>query len=378
MRFIHTADLHIGKILNEFSLLEDQRFILKQIVSLCREHGADAIVLAGDIYDRAMPKAEAVELFDEFLTDLSVLGITVLLISGNHDSAVRLSYGSRLFKKQGIHIGSSQDGSREIVRLADDYGDICFELLPFVKAGVVEAETMDEAVGKMLEGQKENEEHALRRVLVTHYFVANAGHEPELSDSESHVYVGGLDLVDAGRFKSYDYVALGHIHKPQRIGETNIYYAGSPLKYSFSEAEQIKSVCLVDMKQKGDVTVERLPLVPMRDVRVIRGSLSELVREDIANLENRNDYIQVILTDKNERVDALTALRSVYPNTMQLMMERDMAGTSQGSAEALSMTAKPEEELFGEFYELVTGKELEEEKSEVVRTSFEKLRGEPV
>lgn len=378
MKFIHTADLHIGKIFNEFSLLEDQRFILKQIVSLCKEHHADAIVLAGDIYDRAMPKAEAVELFDEFLTDLSVLGITVLFISGNHDSAVRLSYGSRLFKKQGIHIGCSQDGSRKIVRLTDEYGDICFELLPFVKAGMVEAGTMDEAVGKMLEEPEKEEKKEVRRVLVTHYFVTNAGCEPELSDSESHVYVGGLESVDAARFKAYDYVALGHIHKPQRLGKTNIYYAGSPLKYSFSEAGQTKSVCLVDMKQKGDVTVERLPLVPMRDVRVIRGNLSELVREDIVNLENRDDYIQVILTDENERVDALTTLRSVYPNTMQLMMERDMTDMGQGSTEALSMTAKPEEELFGEFYGLVTGKELEEEKAGLVKSFFEKLRGEMI
>lgn len=374
MRIIHTGDLHIGKQINEFSMLEDQRYILGQIVDICRKKEADVIVLAGDIYDRAMPNADAVEVLDEFLTKIAALGIKVMMISGNHDSAQRLGFGGKIFEKQGIHIQSSQDGKMRKVMLTDEFGPVCFYLLPFVKAGVMGADTMDQAVKIMLTNN-EAPDLSMRNVLVTHYFVANAGKEPELSDSESGIYVGGLDLVEASRFQEYDYVALGHIHKPQRLGESNIYYAGSPLKYSFSEANQTKSVQFVEFGKKGEMKVEEIPLVPRREMRCIRGKISELIKEEILSLANREDYIQVTLTDTEETVDALSVIRSVYPNTMQLCMQK--SGENAGSyEEALDVTNKPDDVLFREFYELVTGKELSEEKEKIVTEAFLQIREE--
>lgn len=374
MRIIHTGDLHIGKQINEISMLEDQRYILGQIVDICRKKEADVIILAGDIYDRAMPNADAVEVLDEFLTKIAALGIKVMMISGNHDSAQRLGFGGKIFEKQGIHIQSSQDGKMRKVMLTDEFGPVCFYLLPFVKAGVMGADTMDQAVKIMLTNN-EALDLSMRNVLVTHYFVANAGKEPELSDSESGIYVGGLDLVEASRFQEYDYVALGHIHKPQRLGESNIYYAGSPLKYSFSEANQTKSVRFVEFGKKGEMTVEEIPLVPRREMRCIRGKISELIKEEILSLANREDYIQVTLTDTEETVDALSVIRSVYPNTMQLCMQK--SGENAGSyEEALDVTNKPDDVLFREFYELVTGKELSKEKEKIVTEAFLQIREE--
>lgn len=374
MRIIHTGDLHIGKQINEFSMLEDQRYILEQIADICREKEADVIILAGDIYDRAMPNADAVEVLDEFLTKIAALGIKVMMISGNHDSAQRLGFGGKIFEKQGIHIQSSQDGKIKKVMLTDEFGSVCFYLLPFVKAGIVGADTMDQAV-KMMLTNNESPDLSVRNVLVTHYFVANAGKEPELSDSESGIYVGGLDLVEASRFQDYDYVALGHIHKPQRLGESNIYYAGSPLKYSFSEANQTKSVRFVEFGKKGEMTVEEISLVPRREMRCIRGKISELVKEEILSLANREDYMQVTLTDTEETVDALSVIRSVYPNTMQLCMQKS-GENAEAYEEALDVTNKRDDILFREFYELVTGKELSEEKEKVVKETFLQIREE--
>lgn len=374
MRIIHTGDLHIGKQINEFSMLEDQRYILEQIVDICRKKEADVIILAGDIYDRAMPNADAVEVLDEFLTKIAALGIKVMMISGNHDSAQRLGFGGKIFEKQGIHIQSSQDGEIKKVMLTDKFGPVCFYLLPFVKAGGVGADTMDQAVEIMLTNN-EAPDLSLRNVLVTHYFVANAGKEPELSDSESGIYVGGLDLVEASRFRDYDYVALGHIHKPQRLGESNIYYAGSPLKYSFSEANQTKSVRFVEFGKKGEMKVEEIPLVPRREMRCIRGKISELMKEEILSLANREDYMQVTLTDTEETVDALSIIRSVYPNTMQLCMLKS-GENAETYEEALDVTNKPDDVLFREFYELVTGKELSEEKEKIVAETFLQIREE--
>jgi exonuclease SbcD len=375
MRFIHTADLHIGKQVNEFSMLDDQQYILNQIVEICREKKAEAIVLAGDIYDRAMPGADAVEVFDRFLTNLTALGLQVMIISGNHDSAQRLSYGEAIFEKHGVHIGAVQDSSIKKVMLTDEYGEVCFTLLPFVKPAMIGATTMDEAVGTILE-HNASPSSAMRNVMVAHYFVANAGCEPELSDSESGIYVGGLDLVNAKHFRDYDYVALGHIHKPQRLLESNIYYAGSPLKYSFLEAAQTKSVRLVELKEKGNVMVEEIKLVPKRELRCIKGRLSELVREDIVSLSDREDYIQVTLTDEEEFVDAFAGLRSVYPNTMQLWLERDIAAKDKAEPESTDVTDKDDETLFKEFYEAVTDRTLSGEKQKIVAEAFCKIREE--
>lgn len=379
MRFLHTGDLHIGKTMNEFSLQKDQEYILHEILSICKEKKVDAILLAGDIYDRAVPPAEAVELFDSFLSELVAEKLQVLMISGNHDSAQRIAFGEKIFAKQNVHIAAMQDGTCKNIMLTDEYGKIEFTLLPFVKAGMVGAKNMNEAVKIMLTNNREQNQNTSktsekhRKVLMTHYFVANAGKEPMLADTESSIYVGGLDIVDASLFAEYDYVALGHIHKPQRLGETNIYYAGTPLAYSFSEVDQEKSVLLVELDEKGTGKVEQIPLKPLHMVRQIKGKLAELIKEDVFLLADREDYIHVILTDQKENIGAMDTIRSVYPNTVMLTMEKDALRRQAETKQALELKEKPAWEIFETFYELVREQELGTEKKQIVKDTFEKV-----
>ena len=261
MKFLHIADLHIGKMVNDFSMLEDQKFILEQIAGMARANQVSMVVIAGDVYDRAIPPAEAVTLFDEFLTGLTEEGIQAAMISGNHDSPERLCFGKTLLDKQGVHIAGMQKESLTRVRFKEPEGETEFVLLPFLKPAQAGAKTSSEAVALLLqqywkeeeaeasmdrskEKQSAKKQEGKNRVLVTHFFVTDDGREPELSDSETTVHVGGLDNVDASLFQGFDYVALGHIHKPQQIGTHPIWYAGSPLKYSFGEVNQTKNALL--------------------------------------------------------------------------------------------------------------------------------------
>ena len=374
MKFVHTGDLHIGKIVNGFSMIEDQRYILKQVYEISRREKADALVLAGDIYDRAIPPADAVVLFNDFLTDMVRAGIPVLMISGNHDSPERLGFADAILEEEGIYIAGVYKEELKKVEIADTYGNVSFVLMPFVKPASVGAKTSGEAVGNMLsmeKGRKEDNidkddmdkdnknkegEDGIRRVLVTHYFVTDQGREPELSDGETTIHVGGLDNVEASLFDGFDYVALGHIHKPQKIGEREVYYAGAPLAYSFSEAGQEKGINLVEMGKKGEVTMRRIPLKPLHEMRRIRGKLQELMQPEVVEAAQAEDYIRAELTDEEELIDPIGTLRSVYPNVMQILL------TKNEKKENMDYISRPEErkksipQLFLGFYEMIREK----------------------
>lgn len=373
MKLLHTGDLHIGKTVNDFSMLEDQKEILSQILLLAKENQVNGVILAGDIYDRAVPSGDAVLVFNDFLTALAREGITVYMISGNHDSPERISYGEELLREQGIMIAGVYHNEITVIHTKDAYGDVDILLLPFIKPSAEAAGTSEEAVAKALgkywekeaaERSKlpagQNRQDTKRRILVTHFFVTDAGKEPLLSDSETTIHVGGIDNVDASVFDGMDYVALGHIHRPQQIGNRQVYYAGSPLSYSFSEAGQKKKVLLVELKEKGKCQVTELPLTPPREMRKLEGSMEELLRQGEED-QNREDYVQAILTDQKELVDPMGVLRSVYPNVMQVV-RKETAGSLQYTGEELKLKRRDPLTIFEDFYGFVREEALTEEK----------------
>lgn len=373
MKFLHTGDLHIGKVLHEMSLLEDQKYILKEIVTIAEEEKVDAVIIAGDVYDRSIPAVEAVSLLDEFLTELAEKEIMVLAISGNHDSGERLSFMSNVLEKQNIFISGNSVDRLQRIEWERNGEQVTFVLFPFVKPAEAGAKSSDEAVRLILEREGlcgENKEKNHKYVLVTHFFVTDAGRIPELSDSESPVHVGGIDNVEANAFSFFDYVALGHIHKPQKIGEREVYYAGTPLKYSFSEVLQEKSVVITEIG-KEEIKVKCVPLKPLRDMRKIRGSMEELMKPEIVALADANDYIQAVLTDKEELIDPIGTLRSVYPNIMQIVLEKNELKSNASGQRAIQISQKTTLELFEEFFELLRGEKMDELRREEVRKALE-------
>lgn len=375
MKFLHTGDLHIGKTLHEFPLLEDQKYILKQIIEIAEAEKTDAVLLAGDIYDRSIPPVEAVSLLDDFLTELTSKNIMVLAVSGNHDSGERLSFMSSVLEKQNIFIAGNSVEPLRRIEWEKNGEQITFVLLPFVKPAEVGAKSTDEAVRLILDREGlsgENTEKHHKYVLITHFFVTDAGKTPELSDSESPVHVGGIDNVEASAFSFFDYVALGHIHKPQKIGAGEIYYAGTPLKYSFSETQQEKSVVITEIG-KEEMNVRRVPLKPLRDMRKIKGSMEELMKPEVVSLADAGDYIQATLTDKEELIDPIGTLRSVYPNIMQIVLEKNEQKSGETGQRAAQISQKSTLELFEEFFELLRGEEMDEARREEVREALEEV-----
>lgn len=357
MRFLHISDLHIGKVVNDFSMLEEQKLILDQLVSLAAENKVDALVIAGDIYDRAIPPGEAVSLFDQFLTKLSDQEIQIIMISGNHDSPERISFGEHLLCARGVHIAGVWNRQAKRVLL----GDTEFVLLPFFKPVREEETDSNSAVARALERywqQEQEESLEKQRVLITHFFVTDQGKEPALSESETTIHVGGLDNVEASLFDGFDYVALGHIHRCQQIGERPVWYSGSTLKYSFGECGQEKCALLVNLEEhRAEVT--RLPLHPAKEFRIIRGSLEELLRQGQED-ERRSDYLQAVITDRGELIDPMGTLRSVYPNMMQILRAGEWEQEQRAEQKADRMLARRKDPvaLFEAFYEEVTGETL--------------------
>ena len=318
MRFLHLSDLHLGKRVCEFSMLDDQRYILEQILSLLDSRPVDAVLLAGDLYDKPVPPAEAVRLLDWFLTELSRRELPVFAISGNHDSADRVAFGSALLAESRVYVSPVFSGPPEPITLTDAHGPVDLYLLPFLKPAMVRhvwpdapIESYNDALACVLDHC--SPDPARRSVLVAHQFVTGA----DRSDSEE-TWVGGLDNVSAEVFKDFDYVALGHIHRPQKMGRETLRYSGTPLKYSFSEASHVKSVTLVDLKKKGEVAVEQIPLTPRRDLREIRGTYEELTARSAYEGTAVEDYLHITLTDEQDVPDALAKLRLIYPNLMRL------------------------------------------------------------
>lgn len=377
MKFLHTADLHIGKNIYEFNMLEDQKHILQEILQIARDEEVDAFLLAGDIYDRSVPSTEAVQVLEWFL--LKALDVApVLMIAGNHDSAERLKFGASLLEKSGLYIAGGTVVKE--VFLEDEHGKVAVHMLPFVKPAVVGTSTCEEAVAKQLEKFKDNWDVADRHVLMTHFFVCAGGKEPELSDSEVRGFVGGLEQVDVSLFGGYDYVALGHIHKPQCMKRGQTYYAGSPLCYSFSECGITdglggKGVNIIDLRADGEMGICRKVLHPMRKMRIIKGSQAELIKQGNEDIKGREDYIQAILTDKDELIDPIGTLRSVYPNTMQIVLEKRLAEGGMPLFHGAESKAKSMEELFGSFYETLAGEAMDEQRKEVVKEIAREVEG---
>ncbi len=322
MKLIHLADLHIGKRVGEFWLVEDQRYILNKILSVVKDESPAAVLIAGDVYDKNQPSAEAVNILNWFITELTDISEAVFVISGNHDSPERLSFGNKLLSRSGVHISGIFQGSVEKRVLKDSHGPVNIYMLPFLKPAVVkphydtEIESYDDAVKTIVDSLEVDVNE--RNVLLSHQFVTGGGGaQPERSDSES-ISVGGLDNVYGSSFEPFDYVALGHLHIPQSVVRQTIRYAGSPLKYSFSEALQQKSVTVVELGEKGSVDVRLVPIMPLRDMRKLKGPIDELIATAELDKSGAEDYIHVTLTDDGEVFDAIGKLRAVYPNVMSL------------------------------------------------------------
>lgn len=376
MKFFHLSDLHLGRRMYEFSLIDDQKFILEELLCLAAEEHPDAVVIAGDIYDRAVPSAEAVELFDSFLTELAGRHIPVLAIAGNHDSPERIAFGAGLMAPSGVFLSPVYNGYVEPVLLSDSFGAVNFYLLPFIKPANVRRFYPEEAIESYTDALRCAVEHmnvdpSARNVLVTHQFVTGGVR----SESED-ITVGGTDNVDAAVFDGFDYVALGHLHGAQRIGRETLRYSGTPLKYSFAEKDQIKSITVVKLGAKGNVSVSSLPLTPRRDMREIRGTYIELTLRDSYAGTDTEDYIHAVLTDENDIPNALARLRSIYPNLMKLDYDNLRTRSSAVIAAEERHRTMTGAELFAELYEKQNGQKMSDEQNAYAESVFAVLREE--
>ena len=414
MKLVHLSDLHLGKRVNEFSMIEDQKYILLQIINMIDDIKPDGVLIAGDVYDKSVPSEDAVKLWDEFLNMLAKRKLQVYAISGNHDSAVRFAQNSQIVDMAGIHLSPVYNGSLSHFSFTDEYSDKCGDvniyLLPFVKPATVRAFYSDEEISDYTDAVRVALEHAgggakelaagvgsdgeakelaageivdaidgnARNILVAHQFVTGA----ERCESEE-ITVGGVDNVDASVFEDFDYVALGHIHGPQRIKRETIRYSGTPLKYSFSEKDHHKSLTVIEIKGKGDtaaeekgeaqdskrqyvVEIEKVPFKPLRDLRQIKGTYEEL--SDKRNYEGTNleDYIHAVLTDEEDVPDAISKLRIIYPNLMKLTYDNKRTRENKVIDGAADVDRKSPMELFEEFYELQNNQGMSDEQRELV------------
>lgn len=365
---MHLADLHLGKRVNGFSMMEDQEYILNRILEIMEEEQPDGLLIAGDVYDKTIPPAEAVRRMDDFLTAVAAKHVPVFLISGNHDSAERVAFGHQLMQGSGIWISPVYDGTIRHHTLEDRWGEVNIYLIPFLRPSVVrsffpdvEIEDYTDALRTIIEDLQVDTSR--RNVVLAHQFVTAAGALPETCDSEQ-LSVGGLDRVDGSVFSPFDYTALGHLHGPQRVGSETIRYAGSPLKYSFSELHQKKSVTVVELREKGETEIRQIPLQPRREMTELRGTFEEILEEARKKGVPQTDYYHMILTDEIDVVDALSRLREYYPNIM--LLDYDNRRTrSQKEVEQLDrVEERTPGELFAALYEQQNGQEMDSDRKE--------------
>ncbi|MCH5194747.1 MAG: exonuclease SbcCD subunit D [Oscillospiraceae bacterium] len=374
MKFIHLSDLHIGRRLDAYSLIEDQKHILNEIINIIKNEHPDGVMIAGDVYDKSDPSEEAVRLFDNFLYELSLQPIEIFIISGNHDSSERLAFCSRIMDKSGIHISPVYDGNISPFKMTDIYGSVNIYMLPFIKPVHVRACFPDEPAGSYTEAIETAVSHmdineAERNILIAHQFVTGAA----VSDSES-ISVGGLDNVDAAVFSKFDYTALGHIHGPQNIGSNKIRYCGTPLKYSLSEASHEKSVTVVELAAKGrDLTVRTVPLVPLHDVREIEGYFNDIMSEDFYKGTATDDYIYPILTDEDLIPDVMNRLRTVYPKVMNIRYNNTRTRNTVQATDTPDTTGKSPAELFAELYEKQNGRPMSDLQTAFINDLIEEI-----
>lgn len=373
MKIMHLSDLHIGKKVNEYSMLQDQIYILKEILRIIDNEKVETVIIAGDVYDRSLPPNEALELFDEFLYQLSSRNVNVFVISGNHDSPERISYGGRMMTENKIFLSPVYDGNVKPISLNDDYGEVNFYLLPFVRPADIRRYFPDENIENYTDAVKVaidnmNVDFSERNILVTHQFVTGA----ELSESED-IIVGGTDNVSGEVFDGFDYVALGHIHREQTVGKDNIRYCGTPLKYSFSEAKNIKSVTILDFNDKGNIEYSKIPLTPLRDMREIRGTYYELTLKSSYESTNTEDYLHITLTDEEDIPDAIGKLRSIYPNIMKLNYD-NLRTRGSGTVDAIeNIESKSPFELFADLFKQQNNQDMSEEQEEIMRNLIDKI-----
>lgn len=368
MKFVHLSDLHIGKRVNEYSMLEDQEYILKQITSIIDEEKPHGVIIAGDVYDKSVPSAEAVALFDDFLVKLSKRKLSVFVISGNHDSPERIAFGGRLMEKGGVYMSPVYNGEITPVVLEDEYGKINVWMLPFVKPAHVrkfnegaEINSYTDAIKLAIDNLKINTNE--RNIMITHQFVTGA----DRTESEE-ISVGGSDNVDVSVFALFDYTALGHIHRPQNCKSEKVRYSGTPLKYSFSEAKDNKSVSVVELREKGSLDVKTIPLVPMRDMVEIKGRYEEIMLRDFyKDTTYGEDYIHITLTDEEDIPDAIGKLRIVYHNLMKLDYD-NLRTRGENLIEGADMAEKKTPiEHFSEFYRLQNNSEMNDSQGEFIK-----------
>lgn len=372
MRLMHLADLHIGKRVNEFSMLDDQRYILEEIIKVAEQEKIDTVVIAGDIYDKSQPANEAVELFDDFLSAVSMQGINIFVISGNHDSPERIAFAGRIMKKSNVFMSPVYEGNTEKITLEDEYGKINFFMLPFIKPASVrrffpdkEISDYQDAVNSAIERMDVDEKE--RNILITHQFVAGS----ERCESEE-ISVGGTDSVAASCFSKFDYTALGHLHRPQSCVKETLRYSGTPLKYSFSEVNDKKSVTVVEIKEKGNISISAIPLIPLHNMVEIKGSFSELADSSLYT----EDYVRIILTDKEDVLDAIGQLQIIYPNLMRLEYDNERTRRNNDISSPTGVKEKSSIALFSEFYELQNNQPMSEEQNRYIEKLIEEMWGE--
>lgn len=376
MKFMHLSDLHLGKRVSEFSMIEDQQYILNQILEIASDEKPDGVLIAGDIYDKSVPPAEAVQLFDDFLVHLAEQNVPVFIISGNHDSAERVAFGGRLMTASRVYLSPVYDGSVKPVTLEDEYGKADIYLLPFLKPAHVRRFFPDEEINSYTDAMRTVIEHLnlngeRRNILIAHQFVTGAVR----SESEE-ISVGGADNVDAAVFDTFDYVALGHIHRPQRVTRETIRYCGTPLKYSFSEANHEKSVTMVELAAKGQASVWTRPLVPLRDMYEIKGSYDEVTLKSFyEGMDYQEGYMHITLTDEEDIPDAMGKLRAIYHNIMKLDFDNERTRTNGEIEGTDDSRQKPPIELFGELYEKQNNQTMSEKQQiflmELIETIWE-------
>lgn len=387
MKIIHTGDWHIGKIVNEFSMLEEQKNILQQLISIAKEEKPDAVVVAGDIYDRSIPPVEAVELVDEVFNCLLLeLRIPVLIIAGNHDGAERLSFASRILTGNGLHIAGTFNGNIRCVTLQDKFGPVNFYMLPYTDPRIIrnlfednKISSHDDAMKRIIENTEKILNQNERNIMITHGYITHMGGQAEyVCDSERPLSIGGTEFVSSNYFSMFNYTALGHLHAPQKAGADNIRYSGSLLKYSFSEVNQKKGINIVEIDGTGKAEISFIPLTPQKDMRIIKGPVNELLNPEIYKNTNTQDYVYAVLTDKGELIDPISKLRAVYPNIMGLSRENSIQREESRTSATDGYKSKTRLELFKEFYYDIQGESLGEEAAGIVSRIIEEVDREGV
>ena len=380
MKLMHLSDLHLGKLVLEQSMIDDQKYILNQIIDIVKKEQVDIVLIAGDVYDKSIPTIEAVNLFSDFLTRLYKLKVLVFVISGNHDSKDRLSFGNELFVDNGIYIEGIFNGNLRCETISDKDGKLNIYMLPFIKPVEVKRfysdeiiDTYEDAIKCILKHSSINK--AERNIIMVHQFVTSLGEDVIRSDSES-ISLGGIDNIDVTLFKDFDYVAMGHIHGPQKVGRETARYSGSPLKYSFSEVNQKKSVCIIEFNSKEDINISKIPLIPIRDMRVIKGPFDKLISKEIVNLENKNDYLDVVLTDDDYIINAIGKLRKFYPNILKLEYENKISSNEVSDNIDIDKSNMSPIDLFSEFYKMQNGIELPEKKRKIIEEVIKEVNDE--